>query len=382
ARLRLEKHLSAIQGAGKRLIGSRDTRSSSLVLLLRGARSYDFFFPILFLSLLFLFRPNQKKILYIYIIIICKTSSRSKERREEKKAMANREMKEKIESFEGKFKTMSESVDARFEALTKELVDTKTTIANDRTVLMEAMNQRFDELFRNFQGQPPRHDDRPPPFDARPPTHGDGPPPHGARPPPHAHDQARREFEQFEREQEEEYERQSQASNHQGRPRIESPRLVLPMFNRENSDAWLNRAAQCFDINEMPWYERVKYAAYYLDGEANVWFQWLVSVYQGNPLHIQWEEFERELLAQFGSSDYHSYDEALSHIKQTGKWLRCHKYYREVPINLQGEIIKADLYALSIVGPEIVLGIQWLEGLGEVTMNYKRHNRVLLGKLT
>ncbi|CAA0843125.1 Unknown protein, partial [Striga hermonthica] len=55
-----------------------------------------------------------------------------------------------------------------------------------------------------------------------------------------------------------------------------------------------------------------------------------------------------------------------------GERLRCHEYYREVPINLQGEIIKADLYALPIVGPEIVLGIQWLEGLGEVTTNYKK----------
>ncbi|GER47185.1 eukaryotic aspartyl protease family protein [Striga asiatica] len=46
--------------------------------------------------------------------------------------------------------------------------------------------------------------------------------------------------------------------------------------------------------------------------------------------------------------------------------LRCREYYRDVPINLQGETIKADLYSLPLVGPGIVLGVQWLEGLGEV----------------
>ncbi|CAA0806270.1 Unknown protein, partial [Striga hermonthica] len=381
---------------------------------------------------------------------------------------------------------------------------------------------------------------------------------------------------------------------------LDKPRLTLSTFTGTDPDAWLNRAAQYFELNETEGNERVRYAAYYLDGEANVWWQWLTSVYRSRQRVITWGDFERELLTRFGISDYHNYDEALSRVRQTGSlrdylkefgrlacrvrgWpetalvgtfigglkfdlaaevrlelpesmheamevarrrddhlvatrrgrydtripeaqrtqtstgtmissnrppdssqpqvpevkrlsleemrhrrekglcykcgesftpghqckrlflidvieedeeeayedqptqqvnedleisvnamaglqgprtirlpakikerpievlvdtgsshnficdripkdlelkatkvepfdirvangerLRCHEYYREVPINLQGEIIKADLYALPIVGPEIVLGIQWLEGLGEVTMNYKK----------
>ncbi|CAA0819701.1 Unknown protein, partial [Striga hermonthica] len=363
--------------------------------------------------------------------------------------------------------------------------------------------------------------------------------------------------------------------NQPGEPRIEKTRLVLSTFNGTDPNAWLNQAMQYFNINEIHQPDWVQYAAYYLDGEANIWWQWLSSIYQDRNEQIRWEDFEKKLIARFGVSDYHNYDEALSHIKKTGSvsefqreferlacrvrgWperalvgafigglkfdlaaevrlerpstmreaieiarrrddhlsatqkarrgdknptepsrtaldahmrnrrekgqcykcgerftpghrckqaymiqvvdsddeeelkevetrhyikedleisvnamlgvqgprtiklpasvrgrsievlvdigsshnfisailvdalkllatkvdpfdvrvvngekLRCHKYYRDVPINLQGETIKADLYSLPLVGPDIVLGVQWLEGLGEVKTNYK-----------
>ncbi|GER52359.1 polyprotein [Striga asiatica] len=42
-----------------------------------------------------------------------------------------------------------------------------------------------------------------------------------------------------------------------------------------------------------------------------------------------------------------------------------------MPIKLQGVTVKADLFALPLVGPNVVLGVQWLEGLGDVTTNYR-----------
>ncbi|CAA0807947.1 Unknown protein, partial [Striga hermonthica] len=55
-----------------------------------------------------------------------------------------------------------------------------------------------------------------------------------------------------------------------------------------------------------------------------------------------------------------------------GERLRCSKVYQGVPIKFQGVTVKADLFALPLVGPDVVLGVQWLEGLGDVTTNYRK----------
>ncbi|CAA0830058.1 Unknown protein, partial [Striga hermonthica] len=52
-----------------------------------------------------------------------------------------------------------------------------------------------------------------------------------------------------------------------------------------------------------------------------------------------------------------------------GEQLKCSEAYRAIPINFERVTIKADLYAL--VGPDVVLGVQWLEGLGKVTTDYQ-----------
>lgn len=44
--------------------------------------------------------------------------------------------------------------------------------------------------------------------------------------------------------------------------------------------------------------------------------------------------------------------------------------YRAVPIKIQGVTVTADLYALPLGGLDVVLGIQWLEGLGRVITDY------------
>ncbi|CAA0810810.1 Unknown protein, partial [Striga hermonthica] len=54
-----------------------------------------------------------------------------------------------------------------------------------------------------------------------------------------------------------------------------------------------------------------------------------------------------------------------------GERLQCTKSFRNVSIKFQGVTIKADLYALPLVGPDVVLGVQWLEGLGKVTTDYR-----------
>ncbi|CAA0824894.1 Unknown protein, partial [Striga hermonthica] len=51
--------------------------------------------------------------------------------------------------------------------------------------------------------------------------------------------------------------------------------------------------------------------------------------------------------------------------------LQCTESFRKVPIKYNGVTVKVDLYALPLVGPEVVLGMQWLKGLGRVTTDYR-----------
>ncbi|CAA0829053.1 Unknown protein, partial [Striga hermonthica] len=85
-------------------------------------------------------------------------------------------------------------------------------------------------------------------------------------------------------------------------------------------------ATQYFELNETDGTDRVRYAAYYLDGEANVWWQWLTRIYHKRQQIITWDVYERELLTRFGTSDYHNYNEALTRIRQTGS---LREYIRE-----------------------------------------------------
>ncbi|CAA0841262.1 Unknown protein, partial [Striga hermonthica] len=132
------------------------------------------------------------------------------------------------------------------------------------------------------------------------------------------------------------YEQRSQASNVQEQPRVEKQRLVLSTFKRTNPDAWLNRAVQFFDLNEMLQRDWVRYAAYYLDSEANVWWQWLTRVYRGRQQPIRWEDFERELLMRFGNSDYINHDEALTRIRQTGSVRDYQKEFERLACRVRG----------------------------------------------
>ncbi|CAA0811047.1 Unknown protein, partial [Striga hermonthica] len=106
------------------------------------------------------------------------------------------------------------------------------------------------------------------------------------------------------------------------------PKIVMPTFTGTDPDAWLSRALQFFEINDVPRYERVQIAAYHLDGEANVWWQWVMHKNHGE--YMRWRDFEKELIMRFGSSDYHDYNEALSRIKQVGSLRDYQKKFERI----------------------------------------------------
>ncbi|GJX77267.1 ty3-gypsy retrotransposon protein [Tanacetum coccineum] len=54
----------------------------------------------------------------------------------------------------------------------------------------------------------------------------------------------------------------------------------------------------------------------------------------------------------------------------SGETLLCENMCAQVTIDIQGSRMDVDLYVLPMKGPDIVLGIQWLQKLGKVTHDY------------
>nr|GMC90855.1 Transposon Ty3-G Gag-Pol polyprotein [Ipomoea batatas] len=55
---------------------------------------------------------------------------------------------------------------------------------------------------------------------------------------------------------------------------------------------------------------------------------------------------------------------------RNGDSLHCRVRCPQVPIQMQGTIFPIDLFVLPIQGPDVVLGVQWLQQLGKITHDY------------
>jgi hypothetical protein len=95
-------------------------------------------------------------------------------------------------------------------------------------------------------------------------------------------------------------------------------KMDFPRFFGEEPIIWLDRVAQYFELQQTLEEQKVTLAAFYLEGEANQWWQWLKKIYAQDAKPLVWETFEQDLLARFGPTDYEDFDEALSHIEQKG----------------------------------------------------------------
>ncbi|XP_052179706.1 uncharacterized protein LOC127793015 isoform X1 [Diospyros lotus] len=73
-----------------------------------------------------------------------------------------------------------------------------------------------------------------------------------------------------------------------------------------------------FKSQDMSSKEKVEYAAYYLEGEASHWWQWLSRTYDNQGRGIRWKDFEMEVRTRFGPTGFVDYDEVLSKMRQTG----------------------------------------------------------------
>ena len=56
-----------------------------------------------------------------------------------------------------------------------------------------------------------------------------------------------------------------------------------------------------------------------------------------------------------------------------GASLRCDYVSFSTPLTLQGHPFDINLFLLQLEGPDVILGVQWLQDLGDVTKNYRTH---------
>lgn len=53
-----------------------------------------------------------------------------------------------------------------------------------------------------------------------------------------------------------------------------------------------------------------------------------------------------------------------------GAALKCTLACLATPIMIQGHLFEIDLFILPVKGPDVILGVQWLQDLGDITQNF------------
>jgi hypothetical protein len=97
-----------------------------------------------------------------------------------------------------------------------------------------------------------------------------------------------------------------QCEGHEGGRMVVSSktaRLEFPQFSGDDPTECFNRVNQFFEFQNTLEAQKVSLASYYLEGEANQWWQWLRKTFQDEGCVISWADFEDELWACFGPSE-------------------------------------------------------------------------------
>ena len=96
------------------------------------------------------------------------------------------------------------------------------------------------------------------------------------------------------------------------------PRLARLQFPRYNGDEdpveWLYKADKFFAYQgTYSDAERLRVAAFHLDGDASIWFQ----TFEKEVRYPTWVSFSDELCVQFGPNEFQDFNEMLSSLRQT-----------------------------------------------------------------
>ena len=114
-------------------------------------------------------------------------------------------------------------------------------------------------------------------------------------------------------------------------------KIEFPRFAGDDPTEWFNRVAQFFEFQRTPEDQKVSLAYFYLDQ----WWQWLNRTYKEENRTMTWTMFAEELWARFGSTDGEDFDEALSHITQSGSLWDYQREFEKLGNRVHGWTQKA-----------------------------------------
>ncbi|XP_057452390.1 uncharacterized protein LOC130744215 [Lotus japonicus] len=90
-------------------------------------------------------------------------------------------------------------------------------------------------------------------------------------------------------------------------------KLQLTQFDGTDPVSWVFQAEQYFQFLQIPGDQRLHLAAFYMKGEALVWYRWMHT----NRQLLSWDEFVRNLTLRFGPSDFENPQQSLFKLQQT-----------------------------------------------------------------
>lgn len=64
-----------------------------------------------------------------------------------------------------------------------------------------------------------------------------------------------------------------------------------------------------------------------------------------------------------------------------GASLRCNYACLKTPISLHGHDFDIDLFILQVEGPDVILGVQWLQDLGKVSIDFRDLTMEFIGQI-
>ncbi|RDX85878.1 hypothetical protein CR513_32869, partial [Mucuna pruriens] len=104
-----------------------------------------------------------------------------------------------------------------------------------------------------------------------------------------------------------------------------------------------------------------------MEGVVVHWFKYLKK----RQLHVTWEGFKDELLKRYSTSWVEEFVQQFEILLAQLEEVMCVGIYKKLELMVNGVSIVADFHLFNLGGVDVILGISWLEILGEVKVNWR-----------
>lgn len=123
-----------------------------------------------------------------------------------------------------------------------------------------------------------------------------------------------------------------------------SMKLDLPRFDGTDAQGWIFRNQEYFEFYETPDAQRLRIAAFNMEGKASEWYQWLKT----NKKLSTWQNFLQQVKERFGPSEFEDYTGQLAKLMQKGTVAEYQSEFESL-MNKVNDMSEAVLLSIFIV---------------------------------